>query len=108
MEAYRKSEIAIVREREKAMLEGSIASLGKSYAIELKATNCQTAATLDLSVRSPYRSNKSIAPLPGLSKRFKPSTRVWNYSPKAGTRRQCPCCNVPSSWIPISPWPGLG
>jgi DNA-binding winged helix-turn-helix (wHTH) protein/tetratricopeptide (TPR) repeat protein len=35
-----------VREAEKAMLGGSIASLGKSYAIELKATNCQTGATL--------------------------------------------------------------
>jgi tetratricopeptide (TPR) repeat protein len=43
------SEIAhdiCVREAEKAMLGGSIASLGKSYAIELKATNCQTGATL--------------------------------------------------------------
>src|SRR4029077_12694642 len=35
-----------VREAEKAMLSGSIASLGKNYAIELKATNCQTGATL--------------------------------------------------------------
>jgi hypothetical protein len=35
-----------VREAEKAMLGGSIVSLGKSYAIELKATNCQTGATL--------------------------------------------------------------
>jgi DNA-binding winged helix-turn-helix (wHTH) protein/tetratricopeptide (TPR) repeat protein len=35
-----------VREAEKAMLAGSIAALGKSYAIELKATNCQTGATL--------------------------------------------------------------
>jgi DNA-binding winged helix-turn-helix (wHTH) protein/tetratricopeptide (TPR) repeat protein len=35
-----------VREADKAMLGGSIASLGKSYAIELKATNCQTGATL--------------------------------------------------------------
>ena len=35
-----------VREAEKAMLGGSIASLGKSYAMELKATNCQTGATL--------------------------------------------------------------
>jgi DNA-binding winged helix-turn-helix (wHTH) protein/tetratricopeptide (TPR) repeat protein len=35
-----------VREAEKAMLGGSIASLGKSYAIELKAANCQTGATL--------------------------------------------------------------
>jgi DNA-binding winged helix-turn-helix (wHTH) protein/Flp pilus assembly protein TadD len=35
-----------VREAEKAMLAGSIASLGGSYVIELKATNCQTGATL--------------------------------------------------------------
>jgi DNA-binding winged helix-turn-helix (wHTH) protein/tetratricopeptide (TPR) repeat protein len=35
-----------VREADKAMLGGSIASLGKSYAIELKAANCQTGATL--------------------------------------------------------------
>ena len=35
-----------VREAEKAMLGGSIASLGKSYAIELKAANCQTGVTL--------------------------------------------------------------
>jgi eukaryotic-like serine/threonine-protein kinase len=35
-----------MREAEKAMLGGSIASLGKSYAIELKATNCRTGATL--------------------------------------------------------------
>jgi tetratricopeptide (TPR) repeat protein len=35
-----------VREAEKAMLAGSIASLGKSYILELKATNCQTKATL--------------------------------------------------------------
>jgi DNA-binding winged helix-turn-helix (wHTH) protein/tetratricopeptide (TPR) repeat protein len=35
-----------VREADKAMLGGSIASMGKSYVIELKATNCQTGATL--------------------------------------------------------------
>jgi DNA-binding winged helix-turn-helix (wHTH) protein/Flp pilus assembly protein TadD len=35
-----------VRENEKAMLGGSIASLGHSYAIELKATNCGSGATL--------------------------------------------------------------
>jgi DNA-binding winged helix-turn-helix (wHTH) protein/tetratricopeptide (TPR) repeat protein len=35
-----------VRESVKAMLGGSIAVLGKTYAIELKATNCQTGATL--------------------------------------------------------------
>jgi eukaryotic-like serine/threonine-protein kinase len=35
-----------VREAEKAMLDGSIASLGKSYYIELKATNCQSGAIL--------------------------------------------------------------
>jgi DNA-binding winged helix-turn-helix (wHTH) protein len=35
-----------VREGEKAILGGSIASLGKSYAIELKATNCQTGAII--------------------------------------------------------------
>lgn len=35
-----------VREAVKAMLAGSIAVLGKAYAIELKATNCQTGATL--------------------------------------------------------------
>jgi DNA-binding winged helix-turn-helix (wHTH) protein/tetratricopeptide (TPR) repeat protein len=35
-----------VREADKAMLGGSIASLGKAYAIELKATNCLTGATL--------------------------------------------------------------
>jgi DNA-binding winged helix-turn-helix (wHTH) protein/tetratricopeptide (TPR) repeat protein len=35
-----------VREAEKAMLAGSVASLGGSYVIELKATNCQTGATL--------------------------------------------------------------
>jgi hypothetical protein len=35
-----------VREASEAMLSGSIASLGKSYVIELKATNCQTGATL--------------------------------------------------------------
>ena len=35
-----------VREADKAMLSGSIASLGKSYAIELKTKNCQTGATL--------------------------------------------------------------
>ena len=35
-----------VREGHKAVLGGSIARLGKSYAIELKATDCQTGATL--------------------------------------------------------------
>jgi tetratricopeptide (TPR) repeat protein len=35
-----------VREAEKAMLGGSIARLGKSYAIELKATDCQSGSTL--------------------------------------------------------------
>jgi len=35
-----------VREAEKLMLGGSIASLGKSYAIELKTTECQSGATL--------------------------------------------------------------
>ena len=35
-----------VREADKAMLDGSIASLGKAYALELKATNCQTGAVL--------------------------------------------------------------
>jgi DNA-binding winged helix-turn-helix (wHTH) protein/tetratricopeptide (TPR) repeat protein len=35
-----------MREAEKAILGGSITSLGRSYAIELKATNCHTGATL--------------------------------------------------------------
>ena len=35
-----------VREADKAMLAGSIASLGKSYVIEIHSTNCQTGATL--------------------------------------------------------------
>jgi eukaryotic-like serine/threonine-protein kinase len=35
-----------IRESDKAMLGGSIASLGKSYAIELKTTQCQSGATL--------------------------------------------------------------
>jgi DNA-binding winged helix-turn-helix (wHTH) protein/Flp pilus assembly protein TadD len=35
-----------VREADKALLGGSIANLGKTYVIELKATNCQTGATL--------------------------------------------------------------
>jgi tetratricopeptide (TPR) repeat protein len=35
-----------VREADKAMLGGSIASLGKSYVIELKATSCQSGRTL--------------------------------------------------------------
>ena len=35
-----------VREADKAMLSGSIASLDKHYVIELKATNCLTSATL--------------------------------------------------------------
>ena len=35
-----------VRENEKAMIAGSIASLGKTYAVTLEATNCQTGATL--------------------------------------------------------------
>jgi len=35
-----------LREADKAMLGGSIASLGKEYAIQLQATNCQTGATL--------------------------------------------------------------
>ena len=34
------------REGEKAMIGGSIASLGKTYAITLQATNCQTGETL--------------------------------------------------------------
>jgi hypothetical protein len=35
-----------VRESDKAMPSGSTANLGKSYVIELKATNCQSGATL--------------------------------------------------------------
>jgi Flp pilus assembly protein TadD len=35
-----------VRENEKAMIAGAIASLGKTYALTLEATNCQTGATL--------------------------------------------------------------
>jgi DNA-binding winged helix-turn-helix (wHTH) protein/tetratricopeptide (TPR) repeat protein len=35
-----------VREAEKAMLSGSIANLGRTYVIELQATNCRTGATL--------------------------------------------------------------
>jgi len=35
-----------IREREKAMVGGAIASLGKTYAITLQATNCQTGETL--------------------------------------------------------------
>ena len=35
-----------MRESDKAMLAGSIASLGKSYVIELQSTNCHTGATL--------------------------------------------------------------
>jgi tetratricopeptide (TPR) repeat protein len=35
-----------VRERQKATIGGSIASLGKTYAIALQAVNCQTGATL--------------------------------------------------------------
>jgi DNA-binding winged helix-turn-helix (wHTH) protein/tetratricopeptide (TPR) repeat protein len=35
-----------IREADKAMLGGSIAGLGKSYAIELKATDCQSGRTL--------------------------------------------------------------
>ena len=35
-----------VREADKAILGGSIAGLGKSYIIELKATNCQSGETL--------------------------------------------------------------
>lgn len=35
-----------IREHDKAMLGGSIAALGRSYAIELKTANCQTGTTL--------------------------------------------------------------
>lgn len=35
-----------IREAEKAMLSGSIANLGKTYLIEIQATNCETGATL--------------------------------------------------------------
>jgi tetratricopeptide (TPR) repeat protein len=35
-----------MREADAATIEGSIAGLGRHYVIELKATNCQTAATL--------------------------------------------------------------
>jgi DNA-binding winged helix-turn-helix (wHTH) protein/tetratricopeptide (TPR) repeat protein len=35
-----------VREADRAMLDGSIASLGKDYVVDVKATSCETGATL--------------------------------------------------------------